>query len=91
MSAQRRAYAGVALASLVASACSDQPTAPTLVAVPDVSFAVASSEESGVSGYLAAANLTAARSGVAVTRAELLTTSALISIARRAAAVSVVK
>ncbi len=75
MFATRRAFAGVALLSLASVACTDPPTAPARVGASNLSFAVGEAEETGVSGYLAAANARAARAGVMVTHAELLQTS----------------
>ena len=72
---RRRAMAGAALVSLGVTACADQPTAPSLVSTPAPSLAVTETEESGLSQFLTSANVRAAKSGVAIARAELLTTS----------------
>ena len=71
----RRAFAGVALATLAIAACADQPTSPPAVAFQRPSLAVADDEPFGVSDYLATVNRSAAKAGVVVTRAELLVSS----------------
>src|SRR5688572_16456182 len=75
MRPDRRALARVAFGVLALAGCTDEPTVPAIVPPHDVSLAVSDMDEVGVSAYLASANVAAAKRGVMIARAELLTTS----------------